>query len=133
MGLHQPKLNDAIDAAEAAFWEEILKHYPEVKTGNKNPLTDLFWPKGANRTPAIYLNLLKPTLDRVVAVAGTELSETDYTANDVFEDVCAAMQNAEEIGGPTGQRYLDLMKKIAGEANRRASNYTENVLKNGEA
>lgn len=33
------RLKTALDAAEQAFWAEFAKHYPEVKSGDLNPLT----------------------------------------------------------------------------------------------
>jgi hypothetical protein len=41
-------------------------------------------------------------------------------ATEVFERVCQAMQPAEEMGGLTSTGYIDLMMKVAREAERRA-------------
>ena len=43
-------------------------------------------------------------------------------AQDIFDAVIEAMQNAEEIGGPEGAEYSLLMEKIASEANERRKN-----------
>lgn len=44
-------------------------------------------------------------------------------SGDVFDDVIAAIQNAEEAGGPEGKEYIDLMERIAAEATKRANVY----------
>ncbi len=38
------------------------------------------------------------------------------TGDKIFKAVLAAMQPAEELGGPEGQEYVDLMERIAKEA-----------------
>ncbi|MBI4001402.1 MAG: hypothetical protein HY348_06435 [Nitrospira defluvii] len=43
----------------------------------------------------------------------------DTTRKLFFEPVLAAMQSAEEMGGPEGQEYIDLMTAISDEAIRR--------------
>ena len=43
-----------------------------------------------------------------------------YKGDDIYKDVLDAMQNAEEAGGPEGQDYCDLMRRIADEATARA-------------
>ena len=44
-------------------------------------------------------------------------------SREIFVDVLEAMQNAEELGGPEGQEYSDLMEAIAAEAKTRLENY----------
>lgn len=39
----------------------------------------------------------------------------------IFDEVLAAMQNAEELGGPDAPDYCALMDAIAAEATRRAA------------
>ena len=48
----------------------------------------------------------------------------------IFERVLAAMQEAEEIGGPEGDEYVALMNQIATEALRRQAAFLAN--KNAE-
>lgn len=43
----------------------------------------------------------------------------------IFQDVLAAMQPAEELEGPTGEDYLQLMERIAVEASTRAAVYRD--------
>ncbi len=45
----------------------------------------------------------------------------------IFADVQAAMQNAEEIGGPEGSDYPRLMRRIEAEARQRAETYEVNT------
>ncbi len=42
---------------------------------------------------------------------------------EIFQQVLAAMQAAEELEGPSGEDYLHLMERIADEARTRASVY----------
>lgn len=42
------------------------------------------------------------------------------TADEIFQNVLAAMQPAEEIGGPSPDDYAALMDRIAAEASSRA-------------
>jgi hypothetical protein len=91
---------------------------------------DQFWPLGATRTPGTYMGVIRPVLDKVFAEFGPKpdpvIPDADtYEGNDIFKDVVAALQNAEEMGGPTGKRYLALMQRVADEANRRANTYRE--------
>jgi hypothetical protein len=44
------------------------------------------------------------------------------TANEIFSAVLAAMQDAEDLGGPEGSEYIELMERIAKEATQRAAN-----------
>jgi aspartate/methionine/tyrosine aminotransferase len=48
--------------------------------------------------------------------------ESDMTANEIFTAVLAAMQAAEELGGPEGREYIELMERIAKEATQRSVN-----------
>ncbi|GIK15185.1 MAG: hypothetical protein BroJett003_01490 [Planctomycetota bacterium] len=43
----------------------------------------------------------------------------------VFNEVLAAMQNAEELGGPQGPAYLDLMQAVIDEATHRQQVYRQ--------
>lgn len=43
----------------------------------------------------------------------------------VYDDVMAAMQNAEEIGGPGGLDYFNLMRAIREECARRIYTYSD--------
>ena len=61
-----------------------------------------------------------------VAVEGVD-TPVPSPSGDVFGDVMAAMQNAEEAGGPEGTDYIELMRKIADEATRRAAVYSERL------
>lgn len=40
----------------------------------------------------------------------------------IFRDVYAALQQAEEIGGPEGQDYIDLMEWVKTEVEERIAN-----------
>ena len=42
-----------------------------------------------------------------------------FTSREIYLHVLEAMQNAEEMGGPEGQDYLNLMLAISAEAARR--------------
>ncbi len=53
--------------------------------------------------------------------------EAGSIGQQIFARVIEAMQDAEEIGGPEGQDYLDLMQSIAAEAQRRMKTYSQNV------
>jgi hypothetical protein len=44
----------------------------------------------------------------------------------IFRNVIGALQEAEEIGGPEGQDYIDLMRAVSDEALRRLNAYTAN-------
>jgi hypothetical protein len=44
-------------------------------------------------------------------------------AAEIKAAVFAAMQAAEELGGPEGWRYVKLMREIADEATRRLTDY----------
>jgi hypothetical protein len=44
----------------------------------------------------------------------------DSIAQSIYRRTLEAMQDAEEIGGPEGQDYVDLMHRIAQEALTRA-------------
>ena len=64
----------------------------------------------------------KPVFDlvhrtRAVRVAGQP------GRNPIFRNVLHAMQEAEEIGGPEGEEYLQLMSNIAAEALKRRTTY----------
>lgn len=48
-------------------------------------------------------------------------------AKTIFENVLAAMQDAEEISGPEGADYVALMDQIASEARTRAVNARANL------
>lgn len=50
------------------------------------------------------------------------------TAMQVYDKVIEAMQPAEDIGGPEGEAYLELMGAIAGEANKRAMAYRDHGM-----
>jgi|SaaInlLV_10m_DNA_1039704.scaffolds.fasta_scaffold07158_6 hypothetical protein len=45
--------------------------------------------------------------------------------NEIYLDVFAALQQAEEIGGPEGQDYIDLMERIKSEVETRIANAKE--------
>lgn len=46
-----------------------------------------------------------------------------YKGEDIYKAVMSAMQPAEEAGGPEGEAYVDLMKRIADEATSRVETY----------
>ncbi len=45
----------------------------------------------------------------------------------IFKNVLDAMQDAEELGGPEGQDYIDFMEAIIAEARRRIEACRTNV------
>lgn len=47
------------------------------------------------------------------------------TKKEIYDAVVAAMQPAEELGGPEGNEYISLMASIAAEASSRAQRYAE--------
>ncbi len=57
-----------------------------------------------------------------------EASELMLPGRMIFEQVLAAMQDAEEIGGPEKSDYLDLMVAIINEASQRISCYASHAL-----
>ena len=73
---------------------------------------DIAWPRDG-RTPEGFLALVRPVLDRIEPPV--------VEGDDIFEGVMAAMQPAEERGGPDGAQYVALMERIAHEAQRRAN------------
>ena len=44
----------------------------------------------------------------------------------ILANVVRALQDAEEIGGPDGVQYIELMQAVSKEANDRIANYREN-------
>ncbi len=55
-------------------------------------------------------------------------SELAYPGRRIFEQVLAAMQDAEEIGGPEQSDYMDLMVAIINEASERISCYASHAF-----
>src|SRR5262249_42504763 len=55
-------------------------------------------------------------------------SELAYPGRRIFEQVLAAMQDAEEIGGPEQSDYMDLMVAILNEASERISCYASHAF-----
>jgi len=60
------------------------------------------------------------------AIAGATIRQPALTlvAGDIYNDVLVAMQGAEELGGPTGEDYVTLMRAISAEALARVANAT---------
>jgi hypothetical protein len=54
--------------------------------------------------------------------------ELAYPGRRIFEQVLAAMQDAEEIGGPEKSDYMDLMVAIICEASERISCYASHAF-----
>jgi len=75
-------------------------------------IPDIAWPVNG-RTPESYMAIMRPVLDKI----SPPLVESD----EIFESVMAAMQPAEEMGGPEGAQYVALLERIAHEAQRRAN------------
>jgi hypothetical protein len=59
---------------------------------------------------------MRTKLDKLYASALNQSSR-----NNIMKAVIGAMQGAEEIGGPEGEEYIQLMKDISNEALRRAA------------
>lgn len=57
-----------------------------------------------------------------------EASQLTYPGRGIFEQVLAAMQDAEEIGGPEKSEYVDLMIAIIREASERIAHYASHAL-----
>src|SRR5579884_3837257 len=55
-------------------------------------------------------------------------SELAYPGRRIFVQVLAAMQDAEEIGGPEKPDYMDLMVAIIREASERISRYASHAF-----
>jgi hypothetical protein len=55
-------------------------------------------------------------------------AELTYPGQAIFKEVLAAMQDAEEIGGPEKCDYMDLMVAIIREASQRISYYASHAL-----
>lgn len=76
-------------------------------------------------------NSITNRIANLVALNYSETKATDIVAGQdfvrkqslIFKGVWAAMQHAEEMGGPQGQEYIDLMNFIAMEAAGRANCY----------
>lgn len=56
------------------------------------------------------------------------LARMSATARVVFTDVLAAIQQAEEIGGPEGQDYLILMEAVMEEATERRDYCRDHIM-----
>ena len=66
--------------------------------------------------------VVKARLTRELDYRITEHWPAGAVGNDeIFEGVMAAMQPAEELGGPEGAQYVALMEQIAFETQRRAN------------
>jgi hypothetical protein len=50
------------------------------------------------------------------------------SSKQILANVLAAMQPAEELGGPAGTEYVSLMEKIATEASLRAQTCRTNLM-----
>lgn len=57
-----------------------------------------------------------------------EASKLAYPGRRIFAQVLAAMQDAEEIGGPEKSDYLDLMVAIIREASERIASYVSHAF-----
>jgi hypothetical protein len=55
-------------------------------------------------------------------------AELTYPGRAIFKQVLAALQEAEEIGGPEKSDYVDLMVAIVREASERISSYASHAL-----
>ena len=55
-------------------------------------------------------------------------AELTYSGQAIFKEVLAAMQDAEEMGGPEKSDYMDLMVAIIREASERISYYASHAL-----
>lgn len=86
----------------------------QYTSGHEMPLDSIAWPRDC-RTPEGYMALMRPVLDGIA-------SPIVESSDEIFEAVMAAMQPAEEMGGPEGAQYVALMERIAHEAQRRANN-----------
>lgn len=82
------------------------------------PLPNVAWPR-EGRTPEGYMAVMRPVLDSI--------APPFVDRGDIFEAVMAAMQDAEEMGGPEGAQYVALMERIAHEAQGRANRYRERM------
>jgi hypothetical protein len=82
------------------------------------PLPNVAWPR-EGRTPEGYMAVMRPVLDSI--------APPFVDRGDIFEAVMAAMQDAEEMGGPEGAQYVALMERIAHEAQRRANTMRERL------
>ena len=51
----------------------------------------------------------------------------------IFRNVLDAMQDAEELGGPEGQDYIDFMEAVIAEARRRIEAFRANAEAAGNA
>lgn len=69
------------------------------------------------------LHVVIPDVTPVVVPDAPAPVESD----EIFEAVMAAMQRAEELGGPEGAQYVALMERIAHEAQGRANRYRERL------
>ena len=61
-----------------------------------------------------------------------EALELAYPGRSIFGQVLAAMQDAEEIGGPEKSDYLDLMVAIINEASQRIACYAPHAFEQHE-
>lgn len=65
--------------------------------------------------------------ERISYCTQVRARELTPAARIVFNEVLAAMQDAEELGGPEGEAYLDLMQAIIDEAAMRQQNCAERL------
>lgn len=58
-------MNDAIDAADVAFWAEIAKAYPAVRYGDMDPEAVHAWREGCRAAVQSWLEANLPPLERL--------------------------------------------------------------------
>ena len=49
------KFERAVEAADEAFWAEIVRHYPEVQSGDLSPSDTFLWNNVSRRTVAAWV------------------------------------------------------------------------------
>lgn len=67
-------------------------------------------------------DMRKARIAQITIPATIEPNLTSENAS-IFDEVVEAMQAAEELGGPEGDDYVTLMRRIAAEANQRIENF----------
>lgn len=101
----------APDVSDAYVWRKIAKKF------DMSPDLTIYDAKEVREYFAMFH--AAPEGSRVEPRAGLKLSPI---ALKIFNSVVEAMQAAEELGGPDGQEYLDLMDAIQDEARGRFNN-----------
>jgi hypothetical protein len=71
------KLKKAIEAANNSFWAEIVKHYPEIKTGDFSPEATVRWDQACEKAVTTWINSNRPSDPNVIIDGNAYKMDTD--------------------------------------------------------